>query len=171
MSPLRSSFSFRNPRQSAGCRVVTYTCYLAVSSAHNSTNLGLFTRVYPRRGTSDEYSKFWTNGYSAVQKLAAAWVEAAEDTIGAETAAEWVAQLRADDSEFVAMSGSAVGARSAPAPPPVGQQYRSAEASGPNKRDRVDQQQTKRQTITLQQQLRQRVAERYAQTNSPQPGP
>ena len=138
----------------------------------DSAHLGLFTRVYPRKGTSERYSKFWTNGYSAVQKLAAAWVEAAEDTIGAETAAEWIAQLRADDSEFAAMSDSSpVGARRAPAPPPFGQQYRLAETGGPDKRDRVDQQQTKRQTITLQQQLRQRIAERYAQTNSPQPGP
>ena len=65
-----------------------------------SANLGLFTRIYPRKGTSDQYTKFWTNGESAVQKLAAAWVEKEEDTVRTETANEWISQLRAKDVEY-----------------------------------------------------------------------
>ena len=149
-------------------------------------NLGLFTRVYPRKGSSGQYSKFWTNGESAVQKLAAAWLEAAEDTVEAETADAWIAQLRDEDTEFETLSATAPGSRPAapPAPPPFSKQQRQPQLGGAGEGDRVDDQRgqrtgmalqpqspTKGQTITLQQQLRQRVAERYAQTHAPQPGP
>lgn len=112
-----------------------------------------------------------------MQKLAAAWLDRTDDTIGAETADEWIAQLRDDDSEFEALSASPVGARPAPAPPPF---FQHAGAAALGKGDHVHQQRdqrrgtpsssqapTKGQTVTLQQQLRQRVAERYAQTGSP----
>ena len=146
-----------------------------------SANAGLFTRVYPRKGASDQYSKFWTNGYSAVQKLAAAWLERTEDTIGEEGADEWIAELRDDDSEFQALSASPVSTRPAPAPPPFVQQAGTA-ALGKGDQVHLQRDQrrstrsssqapTKGQTLTLQQQLRQRVAERYAQTSLPNSGP
>lgn len=116
-----------------------------------------------------------------MQKLAAAWLERTEDTIVAETADEWIAQLRDDDSEFEILYGSPVGARPAPAPPAFVQQAGTA-ALGKgdlvhHQRDQrrgtlaSSQAPTKAQTVSLQQQLRQRVAERYAQTSSPQSGP
>ena len=146
-----------------------------------SANIGLFTRVYPRKGASDQYSKFWTNGYSAVQKLAAAWLDRTADTVGQETADQWIAQLRDDDSEFQALSASSVSARPAPAPPPFVQQAGTAALGNSDQvhlqRDQrrstrsSSQAPTKGQTLTLQQQLRQRVAERYAQTSLPNSGP
>lgn len=121
-----------------------------------------------------------------MQKLAAAWLEVSEDTIEEESAKEWIDQLRAEDTEFETLLASSVNPRPVPAPPPFIQQQERATSTSSGKGDRVHEQRddrrgkvpqlqplsaSKGQTVTLQQQLRQRVAERYAQANTPQPGP
>ena len=175
---LEAAAAARQPPRPHGC-VSDEDVFMVARLVDEEENLGLFSRVYPSARTHQRYERFWAEGVGVTQRLAAAWIEAQAAASGGQTgdrATDWIAQLREEDEEYARLSAAAVPQRPAPAPPLFEQVDRGAgSASGdevhrPGGRALPKLQKegnARQQTMTLQQQLRQRVAERCA--HPPQP--